>query len=124
MYYQLTLVLQRTERLPALLRRLRQLGVGGATIFETEGMEHYLRRAAHPFGAALGDLANIPFNKTVLVVLSEEQLDPVTEAITELLDSFKRPYTGFLFVQPVVLARGGRLSFDARKAAEAGGGPV
>lgn len=101
----LVLVLNKINRLEDLLKEFINIGITGATIIDSTGMA----RALHddlddiPLFGSIRMLINEkhPFNKTILVVLKEEQLKPTIECIKETVGDFSKPDVGILFTLPI-----------------------
>ncbi|HHV62613.1 MAG TPA: P-II family nitrogen regulator [Firmicutes bacterium] len=98
----LFLVLNKTDKLDKVLKTLLNCGVRGATILNSTGMG---RRLAHevPIFASLGLMLDDgrSYNYTVFVVMKDEKVEPVINALAEVLGGLDKPDTGIIFTVPV-----------------------
>lgn len=90
-----------------LLRAWKEAGVPGGTIIESIGLQRALNHALSdslPLMPTLGDIekSEETRNRTIFsVVRDQETVDRVKAATEEILGSFKKEDTGFMFVVPV-----------------------
>ncbi len=109
MTYLLVVILEDLERLPALLKAWRRIGVPGVTLLSSVGgyrAETWLTRVG------LGGLSRLfeggeVKQRTLLSLIDDEAL--LEQAIAEadqIVEGFDRPHSGILFVLPVSRALG------------------
>lgn len=109
--YALFLILNRTEKLDIILEMLYELGAG-ATILDSVGMgKILLNHDVHSnIFASLKNVLNEgkPYNKVLISVIRDKnKLDNAVDEINNILDIDNTPGAGFLFVMPVLTAKGG-----------------
>ena len=100
----LILVLNKTECLEDILERFATEGIQGATVIESRGMAQSLYNHDElKFIASLRLLLDPSHqeNKTVFVVLEEEQVAVVSDIVNEITGGLENPDTGILFTVPV-----------------------
>ena len=102
-------VLNRTEKLEAVLRRLESLGVRGATILPSRGMAMALENYFD--GDFVGSLRaelepEHKENRTVFAVMPDTLVESALNAVEEIAGSFDAPHTGVAFSLPVADVRG------------------
>ena len=100
-------ITNRTDRIPAVLARLSEAGVNGATVVNCEGMAHMLATSgeAPAFFGSLRSLFNTEETgegKMVLAVMKDEMILKAKEAIQAECGSFDEPNTGVMFSVPVM----------------------
>lgn len=100
-------ITNRTDRIPAVLARLSEAGVNGATVVNCEGMAHMLTTSgeAPAFFGSLRSLFNTEETgegKMVLAVMKDEMVLKAKEAIQAECGSFDEPNTGVMFSVPVM----------------------
>lgn len=100
-------ITNRSERIPAVLARLSEAGVNGATVVSCEGMAHMLAESveAPAFFGSLRSLFNTEETgegKMVLAVMKDESILAAKEAIQSVCGSFNEPNTGVMFTVPVM----------------------
>ncbi len=95
------------------IRVWEEAGVHGATILDSVGMKHMKQRQAHrddlPLMPSLRKMLETEeFNhRTIFSVVPDDfDIDPLIEKTEALVGDFDQPHTGFLFVVPVLKARG------------------
>ncbi len=104
--YALYFILNRTDRLDAILDRLFKLGVGG-TLMETAGMGNMLleQLGNDPALCNVKKMKGLhrPFNNTIMSIIRDDnKLSEVKQAIAEEVDFMNEPGAGFMFVLPVL----------------------
>lgn len=103
----LVLVINKEEYLEPVLELFVEMGIRGATILDSVGMGRVL---AHdiPIFAGLRDLIpeSRPFNKTILTLVEDNLVEPLIDAVEDVVGEFTRPGTGIAFVLPVEYVRG------------------
>ncbi|MDD3107306.1 MAG: hypothetical protein PHP65_05880 [Bacilli bacterium] len=103
----LFIVLNREEYLEDVLKQLVDLGVGGATIIDSQGMGAAIVHGGIESIPLFGSLKNLlsgsnPYNKTIFTVIKEEHLLQKTmEAVNEIFVVDKLRQAGFMFTVPV-----------------------
>ncbi len=109
--YALILILNQTEKLDKILEKLYELGAGATTI-DSVGMGKVL--LDHNIHANIfSSLKNVlnegkPYNKTLISVMrDEDKLNAAVDEISDVLDIDNTPGAGFLFIIPVLTAKGG-----------------
>lgn len=106
----LVLVLNKINKLEDLLKEFIRIGITGATIIDSTGMARVLHDDLDniPLFGSIRMLINekYPFNKTILVVLEEEQLKPTVECIKKTVGDFSKPDVGILFALPIDYVEG------------------
>lgn len=105
----LVIVLNKTERLDDILEAFVDIGIEGATIFDSMGMGRLLSGEV-PLFAGLREMINggRAYSKTIFAVIADEtKLMLAINRISEIMDGFSKPDTGLLFTLPVGLVRGG-----------------
>lgn len=107
----LFLILNQTEKLDKVLEILYKLGAGATTI-DSVGMGKILSDN-NVYSNIFANLKNVlnegkPYNKTLIsVIRDKEKLDLAVDEISSILDIDNTPGAGFLFVIPVLTAKGG-----------------
>ncbi len=99
----LVCVLNREEKLEDLLGRFAEIGITGATVFESRGMGRVLRDDLPAFGA-LKDITSRSRDKNVTifsVVQDPAKLLEAKKAILEICGDLDAPSTGIAFTVPV-----------------------
>ncbi len=105
------LILNKTECMPKLVATLMKAGIHGATIYDSMGVVQYvghdmiepppmfgsLRKYLHP------DNGN---NKTLVILLKDEELDSVRAIVNEVTGGLSRPDVGVAFAVPVSYVEG------------------
>ena len=111
----LVIVTNEREKVGEIFKEFIEVGVGGATAIDTQGMARILydKNVDNiPLFGSLKMLINdrYPFNKTIFVVLDDELVKPAIEAAKKALGDISKPNVGILFVLPVEYVEGGSLS--------------
>lgn len=117
--YALYFILNRTDRLDAILDRLFKLGVGG-TLMETAGMGNMLveQLGNDPALASVKRMKGLhrPFNNTIMsIIRDDDALSEVKQAIAEEVDFLNEPGAGFMFVVPVLECYGFGIDLQREK---------
>lgn len=106
----MVLILNRTERLDALLEGFSTAGISGATIIESSGLAQTLNRMGSSLlTTAIKDILGAAAeddNRTVLSVIKDEQLDTVRKVVYATVGDLSLPNTGVLFTVPIDFAEG------------------
>ncbi len=105
--YALFIVLNDTDYLDEVLARFMKIGVGGATIIESQGMARAIVHNNYESIPLFGSLKSMlsdsrPYSKTIFTVLnSQEMVNKTVAEIQELLSDVVRTDIGFIFTMPV-----------------------
>lgn len=103
----LFLVLNETEYLEEVLTALIEVGVKGATIFDSQGMGSTLVHNDNKDIPVFGFLKSFmeishPYNKTIFTILETEELvDRAVRAINDVIGDINIPGIGLMFTVPV-----------------------
>ncbi len=101
----LFIVLNKTEKLNDLLRSFSERGIYGGTILESQGMASTLMETGEQSGIymRLTGLLNQgrPFNRTIMMVLKDEQVPAARECVVEVLGDLNKGNTGIFFTVPL-----------------------
>lgn len=105
----LVFVLDAIELLPDVLKKLEFAGLRGATILQSRGMAMTLNKSFG--GSLLGSLYSMmdpdrDENKTVFMVLKDEDVQKTIDLIESVTGDFDKPNTGILFTVPVDFTKG------------------
>lgn len=105
----LVIVLNKIEVMNELLDDLYNNGIKGATILNSHGMAQTLAHLDEPsaissFRAFFANKTDE--NKTILMVLEQEQIQSVKNIVVNLVGDLSQPNTAFLFAVPVVYVEG------------------
>lgn len=112
----LVIVTNKRDKVEEIFKEFLEIGVGGATVIDTQGMARILYDKNVDSVPIFGSLKMLiddkyPFNKTIFVVLDDELVKPSIQAAKKILGDLTKPNVGILFVLPVDYAEGGFLSF-------------
>ena len=102
----LVLVLNKVELLDELLKSFLEAGIKGATIIDSVGMARALTSGGNENIPIFGSLKFImnegsPSNKTIFVVLEDNELKTCVECIRKVIGDINKPDVGILFTVPV-----------------------
>ncbi len=103
----LFIVLNKTDYLDDILKTLVEMGVGGATILESQGMARAIVHGGYDHIPLFGSLKLLvgdehPYNKTIFTVIENDELvDLVAAKLREVIDERDKPNSGFMFTVPV-----------------------
>lgn len=101
----LFIVLNKTDKLNELLRKLSESGIYGGTIMESQGMASTLIESGDASGVymSLAGLLNQgrPFNKTIMMVIADSQVALVKSCVYDVLGNLNEENTGIFFTVPV-----------------------
>lgn len=101
----LFIVLNKTEKLNDLLRCFSDHQIYGGTILESQGMAASLIQNGEDTGIymRLTGLLNQgrPFNKTIMMVLRDEQVAIARDCVHEILGDLRKENTGIFFTVPL-----------------------
>jgi len=100
----LFIVLNKTECLEQILQEFGKNNIVGATILDSKGMVQALSEHDElKFIGSLRDLLEPAHteNKTIFMVVSEEQIPVVSKIVNRITGGLDKPDTGILFTLPV-----------------------
>ncbi|MGM9663835.1 MAG: hypothetical protein ACI3XF_03235 [Eubacteriales bacterium] len=105
------LILNKTECLPKLLGEFLSAGIKGATIYDSMGGVQYIGHETvepPPIFGSLRKFINPDHeqNKTVLVILRDEQVETARDIVNKVTGGLDKPGTGIIFTVPVSFAEG------------------
>jgi nitrogen regulatory protein PII len=118
--YVLVAVINKKEMIRPVVKRLRQIGIFGATVIESTGSGRFVGRKDYvPLigSARYIEGADITHNMTLFSVIeTKEQVERAADEIEKLLGGdMEAKGTGIIFGLPVDFVRGGQLNRDADK---------
>jgi nitrogen regulatory protein PII len=91
-------ILNKPERLQDLMVIFVELGLQGATVFDSVGMGKILTQDIPLFAEVKGLLTGArPQNKTIMIHLAEEMIPLVVEAFEEAVGPLDQPGNGVIF---------------------------
>ena len=102
-------VLNKIEKLNALLQEFSNTGVKGATILSSTGMAHALYDSDdhHAFASLRNYLdPKRKESKTIMMIINEDEQDNILNCIEKIVGDINNPDTGIVFTVPVDLIRG------------------
>ena len=103
----LFIVLNKVEYLDDVLDAFVDIGVRGATIFDSQGMGSALtanEKGNEPFFGVLRNLLDEsrPYNKTIFTVIKDDEiLDKAVKAVKEIVGDIYKPGVGMMFTLPI-----------------------
>ncbi|HKL61515.1 MAG TPA: hypothetical protein VJY66_03940, partial [Acholeplasma sp.] len=103
----LVIVLNDIKFLEDILSSFIELGVGGATIIDSQGMASAIVNGKSVNIPLFGSLKKLlegthPYNKTIFAVIDgDDLLEKVIDEIQEIMNDHKGPGAGFMFTMPV-----------------------
>ena len=105
------LILNKTECLPKLLGEFLSAGIKGATIYDSMGEVQYIGHEPvepPPIFGSLRKFINPDHeqNKTVLVILHDEQVEAARAIVNNVTGGLDKPGTGIIFTVPVSFVEG------------------
>ena len=105
------LILNKTECLPKLLGEFLSAGIKGATIYDSMGEVQYIGHETvepPPIFGSLRKFINHDHeqNKTVLVILRDEQVEAARAIVNKVTGGLDKPGTGIIFTVPVSFVEG------------------
>lgn len=105
------LILNKTECLPKLLGEFLSAGIKGATIYDSMGEVQYIGHETvepPPIFGSLRKFINPDHeqNKTVLVILRDEQVEAARAIVNKVTGGLDKPSTGIIFTVPVSFVEG------------------
>jgi nitrogen regulatory protein PII len=107
----LVMVLNKVDYLESILKEFMNSGVRGATVIDSTGMVRILNETDTsdvPIFGTIKMLLNesYPYNKTIFVVLEDEQVDAAIDAVKKVAGEDLKPIVGILFTVPVSRVEG------------------
>jgi nitrogen regulatory protein PII len=126
--YLLVVILDKSYILDKIIAKLTDLGVTGATIFDSMGLgQTKLYGSDAPIIASIRrvlESKHLTYNHTILSVIeTQETLDAVVEAISDIVGGFDKPDTGILFTLKLDRVVGYTKSDFINKKSKAGNDP-
>ncbi len=99
----LLIVLPDPGRLPELMDALKEAGVPGATVLDSQGLEFLSWFGAHPSMARYWSLegGDRQSSKTILSIVPDAIVPRVLTVIEKALDGFSHPNSGMVCTWPV-----------------------
>lgn len=103
----LFIVLNQVEYLDDILDAFVDVGVRGATIFDSQGMGSALTangKGNEPFFGVLRNLLDEsrPYNKTIFTVIQDDKiLEDAVKAVKNIVGDIHKPGVGMMFTLPV-----------------------
>ncbi len=99
--YLLVIILDKAKDLENIIRKFREIGVTGATVFDSIGVGRTTLYGSTEVIASLKrifDPETRAYNHTILsVIRTKETLDAAVEAAQEVCGDFTKPDTGIMF---------------------------
>ncbi len=110
----LVCVINKDECLEPILQSFINEGIRGATVIDSMGMAGILNednQSSIPAFASIRMILNEgrPFNKTLFVVLKDEQVMPAINCIKKEIGNINEPNAGILFTLPINHVEGGMI---------------
>lgn len=106
----LMLVLNKTECLEELLEALLASGIHGGTVLDSTGMMRVIDQSGDdlPMFSAFRQLFDPErrSSKTLMMVLSEEEVNTARAVINRVTGGLDKPDTGILFAMPALFVEG------------------
>ncbi len=112
MSYLVVMIIDDPGQCPAILQAWRDIGVKGATVFESTGMGRLMRAGLRddmpiiPSLSAFLGLREEPSRAIFSVVEDQSTVDQMVDKAQEIVGDLDEPQTGILFVVPVLQAYG------------------
>jgi len=103
------IILNKVELLDDLLSALLEIGISGATVLDSTGMGRILTTQV-PIFAGLRDAFSgcCPQNKTILTVVTADQIEDMEIVLEDVCGSFDKQGSGIYFCLPLDFVRGFR----------------
>lgn len=106
----LVLIVNKVNKLEDLIVAFSKVGIKGATILDSYGMAKVLSNHKEdlPLFGSLRMLLNEkrPFNKTIITVIKDEQVEPALSCIREVIGDLSKPNVGIVFTIPINYVEG------------------
>ncbi|MBD3291065.1 hypothetical protein GF337_19815 [candidate division KSB1 bacterium] len=108
----IVIILNKIHLLEDLLSAFLEIGISGATVIDSNGMGKILTSNI-PIFAGLPDAfpGTSPINKTIFIVIEENQVEDVEIVLNEVCGSFDDPGAGIYFCLPLDFVRGYRKGY-------------
>jgi nitrogen regulatory protein PII len=101
----MVIVLNKVDKLENLLKEFIEIGIKGATVIDSTGMAKVLHDDFDdiPIFGSIKMFINesYPFNKTIFVLLKDEQIEPAIDSVKKIIGDLSKPDVGILFTMPV-----------------------
>lgn len=102
----LVMVLNQVDSLEDILDAMNNIGIKGATVIDSQGMARVLGGNNPEKLPLFGSLSmfindNRPYNKTIFVVLRNNQVTDAIDAIKSVVGDLTKPDVGIVFTLPV-----------------------
>ena len=126
--YLLVVILDKSYILDKIIAKLTDLGVTGATIFDSMGLgQTKLYGSDAPIIASIRrvlETKKMTYNHTILTVIeTQETLDAAVKAISDIVGGFDKPDTGILFTLELDRVVGYTKLDSSKKKSKAGNDP-
>ncbi|MPM81257.1 hypothetical protein SDC9_128309 [bioreactor metagenome] len=106
----LVIVLNKVDKVESLFKEFLDIGVQGGTIIDSKGMARVLHEEVDkiPLFGSIKMLINdqYPYNKTIFVVLDDEQVQPAIDAVKRVVEDLSKPDVGIVYTIPVTHVEG------------------
>lgn len=105
----LVIILNKTECLDELLKKLAESNIKGATILDSRGLAQTLiENDEFRFVASLRKLLDPCHreNKTIFMVIEKEKISTVSKIVNEVTGGLEKPDSGVIFTIPVNYSEG------------------
>ncbi len=104
-------ILNKVDALEMFLCRLAEEGIRGATILSSTGMARALQNFGNDSFSFFSSLRTIldpeqNENRTILIVVKDEQVQTVLDVINETVGELSQPNTGITFTLPLDMLSG------------------
>lgn len=113
--YALFAVVNNTKKVKVIVNKLKDIGIKGATIFDTMGSHAFYNEYIAKKGSIVYSMRSIEnpaiFNKTLISIIQcEKHVFEAIDAIEEILGGdLTKPGTGIVFTVPLINYQGGAL---------------
>jgi nitrogen regulatory protein P-II 1 len=98
----IVIILNRVELLEDLLSAFLEIGISGATVIDSMGMGQILTTQIPIFAGLREAFPGMsPVNKTIFVIVEEEQVTNVEFVLKDICGNFDKPGSGLYFVIPL-----------------------
>jgi len=98
----LILILNKVEKTEEVLEGFLEIGITGATVFNTVGMGHILCEEVPIFAGLRFMFAGAkPHNRTIISAIEDEKEEPAINLLKKILGDMNKPGTGIVFTLPI-----------------------
>lgn len=103
----LFIVINKTDYVDDILEEFLEIGVGGATILDSQGMGSAMAEGDTSHIPLFGSLqryldSSRPYNKTIFTVIeSDELLDKAIESVKKIVGDMEKLGVGIMFTMPI-----------------------